>query len=188
MAGADSVHLRLAQRADAARIARLHADSWRRHYRGAYSDAFLDGDVEADRHQVWSERLREPDCTAGATIVAERHGSLLGFVHVVFEDDPIWGALVDNIHVGSRVQRHGVGTRLMASAADALVERSPQSGLYLWVLEQNTAAQAFYEARGGRYVERAPAAAPGGTAGRLHGAPLKLRYVWRDSAVLAQFS
>jgi hypothetical protein len=27
----------------------LHADSWRRHYRGAYADAFLDGDVLADR-------------------------------------------------------------------------------------------------------------------------------------------
>jgi hypothetical protein len=26
-------------------IARLHADSWQRHYRSAYSDEFLDSDV-----------------------------------------------------------------------------------------------------------------------------------------------
>ncbi|MDQ6849097.1 MAG: hypothetical protein M3070_03765 [Actinomycetota bacterium] len=31
------------------------------HYRNAYSDAFLDGDVAADRLTVWTDRLREPD-------------------------------------------------------------------------------------------------------------------------------
>jgi hypothetical protein len=30
---------------DAYAIAGLHADSWQRHYEGAYSDAFLDNDV-----------------------------------------------------------------------------------------------------------------------------------------------
>jgi hypothetical protein len=37
-------------------IATLHADSWRRHYRGAYLDSFLDGDVVADRLAVWGQR------------------------------------------------------------------------------------------------------------------------------------
>jgi len=178
------LHLRLAEPADAERIARLHADSWRRHYRGAYSDAFLDGDVEADRREVWSERLRAPDPARSATIVAEREGALLGFVHVVFEDDPTWGALVDNIHVAFASQRSGVATRLMATAAEAVTARSPASGLYLWVLQQNTAAQAFYAARGGRCIERASAVPPGGVAGRLNGAPLKLRYVWPEPGVL----
>jgi hypothetical protein len=40
-----SVSFRAAGQDDAHAIAELHADSWRRHYRGAYSDAFLDGDV-----------------------------------------------------------------------------------------------------------------------------------------------
>lgn len=48
---------RLAAATDAAAIADLHAQSWRRHYRGAYSDAFLDGDVAADRLAAWTERL-----------------------------------------------------------------------------------------------------------------------------------
>lgn len=52
---------RLANPSDAEAIATLHAGSWRRHYRGAYSDAFLDGDVVSDRLAVWAERLREPD-------------------------------------------------------------------------------------------------------------------------------
>jgi len=40
-----TVGFRPARASDSEAIAALHADSWRRHYRGAYSDAFLDGDV-----------------------------------------------------------------------------------------------------------------------------------------------
>ncbi|MEU4563183.1 hypothetical protein AB0F72_32800 [Actinoplanes sp. NPDC023936] len=57
--GSGDARFRFAEAADAAGIAALHADSWRRHYRGAYSDSFLDGDVIADRHAVWSARLAE---------------------------------------------------------------------------------------------------------------------------------
>src|SRR6188768_3459087 len=46
------IGLRPATAGDAGQIAALHADSWRRHYRGAYSDAFLDGDVLTDRLRV----------------------------------------------------------------------------------------------------------------------------------------
>ncbi|HEY3095380.1 MAG TPA: hypothetical protein VGK05_00940 [Acidimicrobiia bacterium] len=55
---------------------------------------------------------------------------------------------------------------------------APSAGLYLWVLEQNTAAQAFYEARGGRCVGRGVAQPPGG------GAAAVLRYAWRDPGEL----
>lgn len=171
--------MRPATPGDAERIAQLHADSWRRHYRGAYSDAFLDGDVEADRRTVWSSRLQAPEPSA-ATIVAERAGVLVGFVHVVFDDDPAWGSLVDNIHVHAGSHRRGIGTGLLAAAAGAVTARPGEGGLYLWVLEQNAAAQAFYAARGGRCAERATVTPPGGVAARLHGTPLKLRYVWDD--------
>lgn len=44
----ESIRFRLAVPDDAEAVAMLHATSWRRHYRGAYSDAFLDGDVVAE--------------------------------------------------------------------------------------------------------------------------------------------
>src|SRR5439155_6398460 len=94
LASLDRLQFRVAGFSDAESIATLHADSWRRHYRGAYSDAFLDGDVTADRLAVWADRLRTPDLGC-RTIVADDGGGLVGFAHTVFDDDPSWGALLD---------------------------------------------------------------------------------------------
>ena len=168
---------------DAPAVAALHADSWRRNYRGAYSDAFLDHEVDTDRLVVWTGRLTTDDGST-ATVVAEADGELVAFVHVVFDADPDWGTLVDNLHVAHARRRSGVGTRLMAEAAGAVARRD-RGGLVLWVLEQNASAQAFYETLGGRRVERAAVGAPGGVADRLVGAPAKLRYAWADPAVLS---
>jgi ribosomal protein S18 acetylase RimI-like enzyme len=182
MASLQQLQLRPAGATDAGAIANLHADSWRRHYRGAYSDAFLDGDVFTDRLAVWAERLRQPD-PRRCTLLAE-DGSLVGFANTVFDDDPTWGALLDNLHVDDAHHRRGVGSRLLALTAEAVLERPARTGLYLWVLEQNLDAQAFYRARGGRCVERRLVTPPGGIASRLTGSPMKLRYVWPEPAEL----
>jgi ribosomal protein S18 acetylase RimI-like enzyme len=179
--GLDDLRFRPAGASDADAVAALHADSWRRHYRGAYSDAFLDGDVESDRLAVWTERLRDPD-RPSHTIVAETGGRVIGFAHTVFEADPRWGALVDNLHVAHEQKRRGIGSRLMTLSARAVIERG--TGLYLWVLEQNVDARAFYESRGGTCVERVPVPSPGGDASRLTGSPVGLRYAWPDPRVL----
>jgi GNAT superfamily N-acetyltransferase len=178
------VRLRLGDADDAATIAALHADSWRRHYRGAYADSFLDGDLDADRRSVWSARL---DTTAGSrTYVAEVGGRAVGFVHVVFDHDPQWGSLVDNLHVAYDTQRTGVGTRLLRQAAGAVVERARTNRMYLWVLRQNTPAQHFYRACGATHVGTATVSPPGGDPSRLHGRPRKLRMAWLDASVTAR--
>jgi ribosomal protein S18 acetylase RimI-like enzyme len=182
MAHLVKLKFRLAGPANAEAVARLHADSWRRHYRGAYSDAFLDGDVVADRMAVWTDLLREPD-PRRCTIVAQDR-SLVGFANTVFDDDSTWGALLDNLHVADGQRRRGIGSRLLALTAQAVIERREGTGLYLWVLEQNVDAQAFYEARGGRCVGRGLVSPPGGIASRLTGSPAKLRYAWPEPTVL----
>ncbi len=169
--------------ADADAVAHLHADSWRRNYRGAYSDAFLDGDVVADRIAVWSERLGSAD-PGRVTIIAEER-SLVGFANAYLARDARWGALLDNLHVADTHRRSGIGAQLMVLTAAAVATRAPDEGLYLWVLEQNAGAQAFYEAMGGSSVERAPVESPGGVPGRLAGEPAKLRFAWSDAATLA---
>jgi GNAT superfamily N-acetyltransferase len=166
---------------DAEAIAALHAESWRRHYRGAYSDVFLDGDVFNDRARVWTERLRTDD-NASYTVVGEDDAGIAGFAHVIFGADPEWGALLDNLHVKPQHKRRGIGSELFGLIALPVIDRN--TPLYLWVLERNTNARAFYEARRGVRVERAPVSAPGGVASRIVGSPRKLRYAWSDPSVL----
>ena len=177
-----AIRYREAAAPNADAIAELHADSWRQNYRGAYSDTYLDGDVSADRRSVWRDRLgqHQPDWY---TVVAEGDGAILGFAHTILREDPQWGALLENLHVRHDRKRAGVGTGLMAQAAHAVLDSS-RTGIYLWVLEQNTRAQSFYQERGGTRVERGLSLAPAGDPSRLVGKPAKLRYAWPDPAAL----
>lgn len=126
-ASREELHFRLAGRSDAAAVAALHADSWSRHYRGAYRDDFLDHRVHADRLAVWTDRLAEPD-PGSQTLLAEQAGRLLGFACTVFDDDPSWGALLDNLHVISGSKRQGIGSGLLALTARAVLDRAPGCG------------------------------------------------------------
>ena len=195
------VRIRAASAADAPAVARLHAASWRRHYRGAYADSYLDGDVVADRLAVWSRRLADPAGTL--TLLAETlapetlptgtetgtggeaGAEPLGFLHIVFDDDAAWGSLIDNLHITPSRQRTGVGRALLALAAGAAADKAAHPGLYLWVLEQNDSAQGFYRAMGGAIVEKATVSDPGGVPGRLVGAPVKLRCAWPDASAVS---
>lgn len=181
------LRFRSAEEGDAQGIAALHADSWQRHYRGAYSDSFLDGEVPGFLLSMWTERLAEPD-PRHRTILAELdedgNRALAGLAHTILDDNPTWGALLDNLHVRYGQKRQGVGTRLLSLTAQAVLADRPGSGLYLWVLEQNASARAFYDARGGTCVESREVMAPGGNPARLNGKPRGLRYTWPDPARL----
>jgi GNAT superfamily N-acetyltransferase len=155
-------------------VAALHADSWRRNYRGAYLDSYLDGDVVADRQAVWRRRLAQPE-KSQFTVIARGDDEVLGFAHVILDEDPYWGSLLENLYVRSDFKRTGVGSGLLSEAALRLMRVRPGGSLHLWVLDQNTVAQAFYAARGGKRVEtqlRGPF--PGG------GRALGHRYHWSD--------
>jgi GNAT superfamily N-acetyltransferase len=178
----DSVIFSPAASGDSGRIAALHTQSWRRHYRGAYADAYLDGDLLTERTRVWSARLASPGGTA--TIIAESAGRLVGFVHIVLDADPRWGSLVDNLHVDHLKHRSGVGTRLMGYAARAVLADAGSPALHLWVLQQNERAQEFYRASGGTPVETGIAAAPCGDPALLNGTPAKYRMFWPDATRL----
>lgn len=179
------VTYRVADLTDAPTVAAVHADSWRRHYRGAYADDYLDGDVVADREKVWTIRLRDADAPT-LTVVAEHDGAVIGFVHTILDADDVHGALLDNLHVLAAHQRRGIGAQLIARSAAYVARERPQSPLHLWVLQQNERAQRFYDAVGGTPADLRPVPDVGGVPGRLNGRPLALRYVWPQPSQLAQ--
>ncbi len=174
------MRVREAEAQDAQLIARLHARSWREHYRGAYADSFLDGDLVANREEVWAKRFSERDGTV--TFVAEDGPEFIGFVHVFLDHDPRWGSLIDNLHVVTGRHRSGTGKALMTQASQAVTKQAASPARYLWVLEQNVAAQGFYAALGGVPAETGFVPDPGGVPGRLNGKPRCVRMVWDAKA------
>jgi ribosomal protein S18 acetylase RimI-like enzyme len=176
------IHYRDASSADVEAIAALHADSWKRNYRGAYLDSYLDGDVLVDRLAIWGDRLDRP-IPNQRTIVAEAGTEIVGFAHTILHHHPKWGALLENLHVRHDRKGQGIGTQLMAESARFVLDSPPSTGIHLTVLAQNKPAQAFYQARGGLCVdERAGGPFPGG------GTAPVLCYAWPDPVVLTDGS
>lgn len=172
------LRFREATASEAGTVARLHAQSWRAHYRGAYEDAYLDGDVFGDRLRVWEERFSSS--TEGQYVVlAELEGESVGFACVYGALDPDWGSLLDNLHVAPSHQGQGIGAALVADVSAWCRDHHPECGLHLWVLVQNHGAQRFYARLGARDEGGEISEPPGG--GRIHGR----RYVWRTLPDLA---
>ena len=171
-----TVTIRLATLADALAIATLHAESQRFAYRGAYNDEYLDGPVFEDRARVWRERLSSPPENQHV-ILAEDADGLAGFVCAYGADDKGWGTLVDNLHVRPALHRQGTGRQLLAAAAAWSLAEYAGIGLFLWVIDQNTRAQAFYRSLGAKDVETKSSTPPGG------GQTLNHRYVWSAQQV-----
>jgi ribosomal protein S18 acetylase RimI-like enzyme len=162
---------------DAEAIAVLHTDSWRRTYRGMMSDEFLDGGALENRRQVWRERLGTADADC-LVVVADDAARIVGFICVFAHGDAGWGAYIDNLHVVHDWKGRGVGRALMAAAADWVCSTQPDAGVYLWVMEANAAARAFYDRLGARNVETVTHEDPGG------GSAPNCRYVWADARML----
>jgi GNAT superfamily N-acetyltransferase len=172
-----SIALRTAGAGDAESIAVLHADSWRRTYRGMMTDAFLDGDALANRRQVWRKRLQADD-PRQFVCVAEEDTTIVGFICAFANEDANWGSYIDNLHVAHVMNGRGIGRALMQSAAAWLCRVRPDIGVYLWVMEANASARRFYDHLGATNVETVIKEDPGG------GRAPNCRYVWLNPQLL----
>jgi GNAT superfamily N-acetyltransferase len=165
---------------DAARIAELHAASWRTAYRGMLSDTYLDGDLVGERTRLWIERLTNPE-PKQRVLIAEIDQELVGFACAYGSNDPQLGTLLDNLHVNQEFQRQGIGTRLMGEIASWCYKQMPGEGLFLWVIERNLLARNFYERRGAVIAGKDIWSSPDG------GAIPSLCYAWKNlEPLLAQ--
>lgn len=171
------LEFRQAHAADADPVAQLHARSWRENYRGAFTDAFLDGDLPGERLRVWQERLADPPQDQFVQLAVDGP-ALEGFVCVYGNHDPQWGSFIDNIHVAGAAKRSGIGASLMQQAGAWLDRHHPTLGIHLWVLEANSTARRFYERLGARDA--------GVSTMETHGQAIVrcCRYVWRDPGSL----
>ena len=154
--------IRIARPSDYQAIAALHAASWRFAYRGSLSEAYLAGDIVADRERLWKRRLSDPAFNQ-YVVVTEVDGALAGFACAYLRDDPFWGSLLDNIHVRQDTHRNGLGSALLRAVAEQCLAGASELGVYLWVLQNNISAQRFYARHGACNVGADVWDAPGGT-------------------------
>ena len=169
---------RPAELRDAEAVASLHARSWRENYRGAFTDAFLDGDLPGERLRVWRERLGDPPGNQFVQLALDGE-KLGGFLCAYGDHDPEWGSFIDNIHVARASKRGGIGSSLMRQVGAWLDLHYPGLGIYLWVLEVNASARRFYEHLGAHDAGVSTMETHGGAIVR------SCRYVWSDAGLLS---
>jgi GNAT superfamily N-acetyltransferase len=147
-----TVETRIALPTDAAAIATIHIRSWQDAYRGIVPDEYLDALDIGERTHVWASVLNQTaEGFHGSTsIVALVDGVVAGFATVggLRGADPADNAgEIYSIYASPSVWGIGVG-RALINAAVAQLEQRGHQGLFLWVLEANARARAFYERQG----------------------------------------
>ena len=126
----------------------MHATSWRATYRGLLPDDFLD-EAERERVAYWVDRLRSPSEAGRYIVIAECNGDAAGFVCAQRKLESADGALLDNLHVMGQYQGYGLG-KLLMDGVERWASELGETQLYLFVLEGNSRAMAFYERQGWR--------------------------------------
>lgn len=140
-----TITIRVAQLADAHRIAEVHVASWQTAYRGILPDKMLDNLSVENRQENWQTWLVQ---TKGHVLVLEVAGQVQGFV--------MFGATRDKdvnrqevgeiyaIYLHPDSWGHGYG-RALVEATKEMLHQNGFSELLLWVLEGNEPAKRFYE-------------------------------------------
>ena len=114
---AQAAQIREATAADAEAIARLHAESWQSAYRGILSDDYLENHALRERMAAWRECFSKNCERPKFVLIAELDDEMVGFVCVLTEEDPVYGSLLDNLHVAPRLTGQGIGKKLLSAAA-----------------------------------------------------------------------
>jgi GNAT superfamily N-acetyltransferase len=129
--------IRRATTSDAAAIARVQAETWRAAYAGILPDSVLDamsvsagasrweGHIANDGVAVWVAGDVDAFASAGPSRDEDRHGTTELYA----------------LYVHPRAQRRGLGAALLGAAIE-------HGATTLWVLADNAAGRAFYEACG----------------------------------------
>ena len=159
---------------DADAIASLHTESWRDAYRGILPDSYLDGRIADERANLWRSRFSSLDSDRFLVVLTESPEELAGFACVLLDEDPQWGACLDNLHVLARWRSRGLGRLLFGRVAQWVTSMEPGWPIHLWVFKANVGARRFYDTLGGEVVEQHNKEV-------LKGINIpSILYVWRD--------
>jgi ribosomal protein S18 acetylase RimI-like enzyme len=145
--------IRKAVTGDALGIAKVHVDTFRSTYNGIYPDEFLSNmSYERARH-TWETTHLVPSSPNAVYIAEDESEHIVGFAICGpdRDSDPIYKGEVIGLYVLQKMQRRGIGKRLMLAAVQDLSSRG-FSSMLVWVLADNPSRH-FYEKLGGEHVQ-----------------------------------
>jgi GNAT superfamily N-acetyltransferase len=167
------MHIREARVEDAPAIARVHVDAWRTTYPGIVPDEYL-ASLSCSQHEAaWRVGLTTPPYGEFTYVAEDEERQIMGFATGGPErtGNRDYPAELHAIYLLSRGRRKGLGTRLVRTIAERLVQLNYPS-LMVWVLAKNP-SRAFYETLGGEKIME--------TMVEIGGAKLvELAYGWKD--------
>lgn len=126
-------------------VAKIYEDSWKFAYRGILPDDFLNGIVVDN----WIPYLSRNPEASRVLRVDDRAVATISFGPARDWSRPGWGEIV-SIYVRPESERKGYGSALLRYAVNDLRSRG-YDRIYIWTLEQNRKACAFYEKEGFSY-------------------------------------
>lgn len=143
---------------DAKDIARIHAHSWRKAYRGLLPQRYLDAMSPFVLTVRWQKRLRwdssRPDRVEQDILVAEHNGRVAGFAEIgpCTDDSDLIGFAgeINMLYVDPELTGQGLGHLMLDHGLRMLTERE-YFWVVIWVLEANQRARRFYERAGLRW-------------------------------------
>ena len=133
---------------DADEVAGVHVRSWQVAYRGLIDQAVLDDLSIEERAEGWRSFLSHPTTGAGM-LVAEREGRVVGWTSFGAGRDPESAddGEVYGIYADPSTWSTGAGHALLVAAEQRLAGAG-HTRAYLWVLDGNDRADAFYARHG----------------------------------------
>jgi GNAT superfamily N-acetyltransferase len=134
---------------DADAVASIHVRSWQVAYRGLIAQEILDSLSIPERAANWRRFIAKPLPTSLGILVAGRDGAVLGWASLGSgrdidgrDDGEVYG-----IYADPDAWSTGVGHALLAAAENRLTDAG-HTRAYLWVLDGNDRADAFYARQG----------------------------------------
>ena len=162
-------NLRVAHEADVPRLAELHVQTFNETHRGGRPT----GPSYELRERQWRERFDLRDGSGFCFVIEDDDGELVGFAMGAPHDGgiPEYQGELSFIYLLQRVQRHGLGRRLLCAVAERFVDEGVNSMLLFG--EATNPSNGFYESFGAErlYSEK----------GEFHGG-----YGWRDLRMLVE--
>ena len=134
---------------DADAVASIHVRSWQAAYRGLIDQEVLDALSIPERAANWRRIIAEPLPTGLGIHVAVRDGQILGWASFGSgrDDDGAADGEVYGIYADPEAWSTGVGHALL-TAAEKRIAEAGHTRAYLWVLDGNDRADAFYARQG----------------------------------------